>query len=262
MTDRTIPSTLWTPPDTGRRRSGPERPGGRAIGVALVAAGLALSVSLYPLPDGPKLFDLLRPDQESSSKTSKVDDSTVTKFAISDFTTVELLDLVKLVGLNRDFPDLATGDLLGLVTTYGLSNVVKSLEVLHSFSPPPTNFPSPSGGGGGGSSGAVGETWPALMILLEFLEQNAPNPSGFSLWDVATSILPNSMLSLGIPPALAAEPPEIGASELAAAQFVTPIEASAPGPPDPPDSGSAAAPTAAPTAAPVAAPHRLPRLPK
>jgi hypothetical protein len=161
MTDRTIPSISWTPPDTGRRRSGPERPGGRAIGVGLVAVGLASSVSLYPLPDGPKLFDLLRPDQESSSKASKVDDSTATKFAISDFTTVQLPDLVKLVGLNRDFPDLSTGDLPGLATTYGLSNVVKSLEVLRSFSPPRINFPSPSGRGSGGSSGAVGEMWPA-----------------------------------------------------------------------------------------------------
>ncbi len=95
MTDRTIPSTSWTPPDTVRRRSGP---GGRAIGVVLVAAGLALSGSLYSLPDGPKLFDLLRPDQESPSK---VDDSAATKFAISDFLTVQLPDLVKLVGLNR-----------------------------------------------------------------------------------------------------------------------------------------------------------------
>jgi hypothetical protein len=98
MTDRTIPSTSWTPPDSVRRRSGP---GGRAIGVVLVAAGLPLSGALNSLPHGPKLFDLLRPDHESSSKASKVDDSTVTKFAISDFTTVQLSDLVKLVGLNR-----------------------------------------------------------------------------------------------------------------------------------------------------------------
>jgi hypothetical protein len=64
MTDRTIPSASWTPPDTGRRRSGPQRPDG---------------ISLYPMPDGPKLFDVLTADQESS------------------------------VGLNRDFPSPSGG---------------------------------------------------------------------------------------------------------------------------------------------------------
>jgi hypothetical protein len=84
------------------------------------------------------------------------------------------------------------------------------------------------------------------MILLEFLKRNAPNPSGFSLWGVAKSIVPKPTLSLGIPPDLAALPPATAVSELAAAQFVTPTETPAPGPPDPPDSGSAAAPVAVP----------------
>jgi hypothetical protein len=69
------------------------------------------------------------------------------------------------------------------------------------------------------------------MILLEFLKQNAPNPSCFSLWDVAKSTLPKPTLSLGIPLALAAMPSATAVSELAAAQFVTPTEASAPRPP-------------------------------
>ncbi|WP_231514465.1 hypothetical protein [Mycobacterium sp. URHB0044] len=66
MTGQTTSSkSLTQPPNTGRHRSESERPASRAIGAALAAIGLALTVSLYPLPHGPELFDMFTPDQES-----------------------------------------------------------------------------------------------------------------------------------------------------------------------------------------------------
>jgi hypothetical protein len=80
MSAQTSPSRTWTPPlERGRRRAAPERPANRAVGAAIVAGGPALIVLLYPLPDGPRLLDPFQPEQESSSKSAKVVESTFLK---------------------------------------------------------------------------------------------------------------------------------------------------------------------------------------
>jgi hypothetical protein len=256
MLDQTSPSRSWTPPPRKRerRRGGPERPAYRAVGDAIVAGGLARSVSLYPLPDGPQLLDLFPPKHESSSESLKAADSTFLSYKFSDSSALKLPDLVKLVELNHNFPDFATDGLLDLVTTYGLPDVVKSLELLGSLGPLRHSFPDyRGGGGGGGSADGSEEVWPALMMLLEFLKQNPPDPSGGGLWDVITNVFPKLALSLGIPDAPAAPPPEARVSAFAAAPVLAPIEAPVSAPPDPPVSGFAAAPVSAPAEAPIAA---------
>jgi hypothetical protein len=247
MSDQISPSRTSTPPlDSGRRRAGPERPANRAVGAAIVAGGLALSVSLYPLPGAPRLLDPFQPEQATSTQSAKVVESTFLNVTFSDFSRLKLPDLVKLVALNHDFPAFGTDRLLNLVTTYGLPDVVKSLQLLDSLRPLGHSFPGFSGGGGGGASDVPREAWSALMILLEFLEQNPPAVSGGGgLWDVITNVFPKLALSLGIPPAPAAPPPEAHLSALAAAPVFTPIEAPNLAPPDPPVSGFAAAPVPA-----------------
>jgi hypothetical protein len=255
MSDRTRPLRSWTPPlQGGRRRAGPERPANRAVGAAIVAGGLALSVSLYPLPDGPRLLDLFQPEQKSSSESAKVIKSRFLNVTFPDFSRVKLPDLVKLAALNHDFPDFGTDGLLNLVTTYGLLDVVKSLQLLESLGPVRHSFPGFSGGGGGGASGVPGEAWPALMVLLEFLEQNPPDLSGGGLWDFITNAFPKLALSLGIPLAPVAPPQEAQVSAFAAAPVITPIGAPNLAPPDPPVLGFVEAPVSAPVEPAVSAP--------
>jgi hypothetical protein len=143
MSDHTSPSRSWTPP----------RPANRAVGAAIVAGGQALSVSLYPLPDGPRLLDPFQPEQEFSSESAKIVESTFLNVTFADFATLKLPDLVKLVEPNHGFPDVGTDGLLNLVTTYGLPDVVRSLQLLDSPGPLRHSFPGFSGGGGGDSPG-------------------------------------------------------------------------------------------------------------
>jgi len=237
-------------PEGAPRHAEGERPASRAIGAALVAGAVAFGVSLYPLPDGPDLFDSFTPDQESSAEASKVDDSTFVKYTFTDFPTLKLPDLVKLVELNHDYPDLASGDLLDLVTTYGLPDVVKSLELLQSFSPLRHRFPDPPLGGGGGS----GNVLPALVILLEYLEQNPPEHSGLGLLDAVTSIFSTLALSLGISHAVVAPQPDTRALALAAVAEFTATDAPVSALPDPSAAGFAGVPAPASADGPVAAP--------
>jgi uncharacterized membrane protein YgcG len=150
-----------------RRRTRPERPADRAVGAAIVAGGPPLSVLLYSLPDGPRPLDPFQPEQGSSTESAKVVGSTF-----------------------HDFPDIGADRFLDLVTTYGLPDVVKSLQLAaaplftpiggpnlappdppvsapdpHSATPPDVDTPSSSGGGtdvgpagdsGGGSEGSSG----------------------------------------------------------------------------------------------------------
>jgi hypothetical protein len=176
----------------------------------------------------------------------------------ADFAKLKLPDLMKLVALNHDFPDVGTDRLLDPVTTYGLPDVVRSLQLLDSLSPLRHSLPGFSGGGGDGAPDVPGEAWPALMMLLEFLEQNPPALSGGGLWDVITNVFPKLALSLGIPPAPAAPPPEAQVSAFAAAPVFTPIEAPNLAPPDPPVSGFAEAPVSAPVETAAPAPTEVP----
>jgi len=59
--------------NNGRRHDGPERSASRAVGAAIVADGLAFSVSLYPLPGEPPTLELTPPKRELSVSPKTVD---------------------------------------------------------------------------------------------------------------------------------------------------------------------------------------------
>jgi hypothetical protein len=102
MIDQTSRSNSPTqPPGSGRDRGGSERLG-RAVGAAIVASDLAFSVSLYPMPDGSKLFDLFAPQVGLSSESSKVVDVRFLKLSFVDASKLNLPDLAKLAALTDD----------------------------------------------------------------------------------------------------------------------------------------------------------------
>jgi hypothetical protein len=250
MLGQTWPSRFWTPLPQKRRHGGPpERPANRAVGAAIVAGG-PFSVSLYPLPDGPSLPNPFAPNRESSSDSQKLAGAKFVSYKNSGSFTLKLADMVKLVALNHDFPGFGADGLLDLAMTYGMPDVVRSVQLIGSMGPLRHGFPSASrggGGGGGGPSDVPGELWPALMWLLDFLEQNPPSLSdGDGLRDLITNVFPKLAVSLGIPIVPAAPPPEAQVSILAAAPEFTPIEVPNLAVPDPPVSGFAQAPVSAP----------------
>ena len=162
MPDQTSPSRSWmAQPKRVRQRGGPERFANRAVGAAIVAGGLAFSVSLYPLPGESQLLDPFPPKHELSEVPKSVDFKFVNR-KLPDFSTLELPDLVKLVDLlNHTLPDLQADALLDLVKTYGLPDLVKSLELLESVESLRHSFPGFSGGGGGGSPDVPTDVLPA-----------------------------------------------------------------------------------------------------
>lgn len=254
MLDQTRPSRSSTPLPHKRPHGGsPERPANRVVGAAIVAGGLAFSVSLYPLPDGPNLPDRFSPNHQSTSDSQRVASANFLGYTNTGSFTLKLADMVNLVALNHDFPGFGADGLLDLAMTYGMSHVVRSLQVLDSLGLLRHSLPSVSRGGGGGSSDVPGELWPAVMLLVDFLEQNPPSRSGGGgLWDLITNVFPDLAVSLGVPLVQAAPPPEAQISTPAAAQEFTSIEAPNLASPDPPASGLAQAPISA-TVEPAAA---------
>jgi hypothetical protein len=257
MLDQTRPSRSSTPLSQERRHGAPpERPANRVVGAAIVAGGLAFSVSLYPLP-GSNLPDPFSPNHQSTSDSQRVASAKFLGYKNTGSFTLKLADLVKLVALKHDFPDSGADGLLDLAMTYGLPHVVRSLQLLDSLGPFTQSFASVSRvglGGGGGSSDVPWELWPDLMLLVDFLEQNPPGLSGGGgLWDLITNVFPNLAVSLGIPPVPTAPPPEAQISALAAVAEFTPIEAQSMAPPDLPVPGVADAPVSAPAEGAVAA---------
>lgn len=246
MLDQTRPS----------RSSTPERPANRVVGAAIIAGGLAFSVSLYPLPDS-NLPDPFSPNRQSTSDSQRVASAKFLGYENTGSFTLKLADLVELVALKHDFPDFGADGLLDLAMTYGLPHVVRSLQLLDSLGPFSHSSPSFSRawvGGGGGSSGVPGELWPALMWLVDFLEQNPPSLSGGGgLWNLITNAFPNLAVSLGTPLVPTAPPPEAQISALAAVAEFTPIEAQSMAPPDAPVPGVAEPPVSAPVEGAVAA---------
>ena len=162
--------------ESGRHHDAPERSASRAVGVAIVAGGLAFSVSLYPLPGESPTLKLTPPKHELSESPKTVDLEFVNS-KLPDFSKLELPDLAKLAGLvSHTFPDLPVDGLLGLVKTYGLPDLVKSFELLQSVAPMMSFEPSShsvlslSGGGGGGGGGlppaVPTDVLPAWVTLL------------------------------------------------------------------------------------------------
>jgi hypothetical protein len=271
MPDQTSPSrSLMTQPEMGRRRGEPERSASRAVGAAIVAGGLAFSVSLYPLPGKSQLLELFPPKHELS-EFPQLADARLLNRELPDFSTLELPDFVKLVELlNHNFPDLRTDALLDLVKTYGLPDLVRSLELVKSLGSLTQSFPGFSGGGGGGGGGSADvppNVLPALVMLLQFLKQNLPDSSGHGL----SVVLTNVAQALGTPLTPAGPLPESAVSAPAQAVVSAPTEAVVSAPTEAvvsaptqsvvsaPTEAVVSAPTqsavSAPTKAPVSAPH-------
>ena len=171
-------SPMWKPPGEATRpearihgRTG--RATHRALGAAIIAGGLAISVSVHPSPSGPRVVDLFTPDQ-SSTGAPAVTWSKLLKATRANFLALELPDLLTLVEIREQHPYVTADELYGLMTHYGIRNVVDSLEFLASVGS--VQFGAeriPYGGGGGGP--AVEEPLLALRILLQFLEHNPPH---------------------------------------------------------------------------------------
>ena len=185
--------------ESGRHHDAPERSASRAVGVAIVAGGLAFSVSLYPVPGESPTLKLTPPKHELSESPKTVDLEFVNS-RLPDFSKLELPDLAKLAGLvSHTFPDLPVDDLLGLVKTYGLPDLVKSFELLQSVAPMMSFEPSSqsvlslSGGGGGGGGGLPPalptDVLPAWVTLLEYLTHNLPASVGPRLAEIITSVV-------------------------------------------------------------------------
>jgi hypothetical protein len=254
MPDQTSPSrSLMTQPEMGRRRGEPERSASRAVGAAIVAGGLAFSVSLYPLPGKSQLLELFPPKHELS-EFPQLADARLLNRELPDFSTLELPDFVKLVELlNHNFPDLRTDALLDLVKTYGLPDLVRSLELVKSLGSLTQSFPGFSGGGGGGGGGSADvppNVLPALVMVLQFLKQNLPDSSGHGL----SVVLTNVAQALGTPLTPAGPLPESAVSAPAQAVVSAPTEAVVSAPTEAVVSAPAQAVVSAPAQAVVSAP--------
>jgi hypothetical protein len=256
MPDQTSPSrSLMTQPEMGRRPGEPERSASRAVGAAIVAGGLAFSVSLYPLPGKSQLLELFPPKHELS-EFPQLADARLLNRELPDFSTLELPDFVKLVELlNHNFPDLRTDALLDLVKTYGLPDLVRSLELVKSLGSLTQSFPGFSGGGGGGGGGSADvppNVLPALVMVLQFLKQNLPDSSGHGL----SVVLTNVAQALGTPLTPAGPLPESAVSAPTEAVVSAPTEAVVSAPTEAVVSAPTEAVVSAPTQSVVSAPTK------
>jgi hypothetical protein len=228
MPDQTNPSQSSTrQTKLGGRHIRSDRSAHRAIGAAIVAGGLAFSVSLYPLPDQSQLLELY-PPKGALSDFPKLIDVKSANHKLAAITADGLSDFPKLFDfLNTNFQDFPTAGLLDLVNTLGLPASATSLDVLKSLESFQHTFPGASGGGGGGGGGSAGipvDVLPALLVWLEFLQQHFPT---LGLADVLTNVLPafGKLFAVAIPSAPTAS---VGTMSIAAAPV-----APAPPPPGP-----------------------------
>ncbi|MDT5101117.1 MAG: hypothetical protein QOC76_4854 [Mycobacterium sp.] len=237
----------------------PRPPKRRRVVVAwIVAAGVGLSAALYPLPSGLQLLKLFPPEAQATEPSQMEFGSGKLKvLAAADLTAfngAEISDLVALIGLLDNFPELPVDTLLDVVETYGLPGAV---TLLGSLLP---SLPVNSGGGfalapsGGGSTSVL----PVLVRLLEYLKHAPPIAVG-ALSAVVTDVLPAVLQSLGISlapaPTVAQEEvnevPEASSAALAVAPNPDPPEALASTAPE----HSASAPTPDPSSAPTPEPQ-------
>lgn len=200
--------------ERGRRHGRSERSANRAVGAAIVAGGLAFSVSLYPLPSDSQILDgLPSPDHELTEFPALIKEAAVDN-DISDASELQLTDLVKLAELfDDDILDVPPVILLELVKTYGLPDVVKSLEFIKSLAPTTEHFFDVAYSGGGASANAAPNALPGIVILLEYLMHYFPSVPGCGLLELITRILPTFMQSLvgPHPVAVPIRPAEIAA---------------------------------------------------
>lgn len=230
----------WYRRDSERRKS-------QTIGAVVVAGGLAFSAALYPQPDGLHLHDLLTPGPESPAEPPNSGAPRFLSLNYVDAARLNLGDLVKLAALTSDLPALATSGLVDLVQTYGLPDVVRALELIRSFSPlaqGTSAAPVSRGGDDDRSVSIPASAWPAMIVLLDYIQQHPPQLLRQDLLELITAIFPAVVQSLSIsqiPAAPAAE------AHVASAAAPVDIPAAAPTPPTSPPSVATDAPVSTPT---------------
>jgi hypothetical protein len=178
----------------GRRRVEREQSATRAVVAAVLAGGLAFSVSLFPLPsDDTRLLDLLPPENEISEWFAPSGKATVGRL-VAVAGAIELADLLKLTELVEGEPrDLPTYVLPTLVQSYGLPMVVHILELAKANSIPPEALPAlggASGGGGSGGPAVPANTPPDLLLLLQLLGGVFPHDVDADAWRWVAEALP------------------------------------------------------------------------
>jgi hypothetical protein len=177
----------------GRRRVEREQSATRAVVAAVLAGGLAFSVSLFPLPsDDARLLDLLPPENEISELFAPKGKPTVERL-VAVAGTIKLADLVKLTSLMEGNSHALPAYVLPtLVQRYGLPMVVHILELAKANSISPEALPGLhlAAGGEGGAPAVPADSPPALILLLQLLAGVFPQSIDASVWDRVAEALP------------------------------------------------------------------------
>ncbi|MBJ7337650.1 hypothetical protein [Mycolicibacterium sp.] len=172
----------------------------RVIGAAILAGGLALSVSVHPVQRSQGLLEALMPDGRIVMSVPGTVGSIFLKATSADFASINVPDLVWLVEFTDRHPEVSTGALLGLVNEFGIRNVVRSFELLSSMGPVRPLAPRvPYGGGGYWSNDGGGDALHSLMMALALLDGSG-NFRGRELFEALRDVLTELMATVGRPP--------------------------------------------------------------
>ncbi|MCV7418943.1 hypothetical protein H7K45_00140 [Mycobacterium yunnanensis] len=194
---------------SGRSRGEHDRDDGhgahRAIGAAILAGGVALSISVHPVQGGRGPVDALTPGHRMPTDASTTT-GPMALTATLDFAYVTLPDLVRLVGFTDLHPEVSTDALMGLVTEFGIRNVVASFEFLSAMGPVHPLVNRVPDHDGDGLTGSDGDVMNSLAIVLALLNGNGILPDHYLL-DVLRNVLSHLVAPSDRPPTSAALPP-------------------------------------------------------
>jgi hypothetical protein len=170
------------------------------IAAAFLAGGLALSVSVHPMQRSQGLIEGMIPNGRTVSDAPRTAGSTFLRATLADFSSIQLLDLVRLVEFSDQHPEVSTGALLGLIDEFGIKTVVRSFELLSSMGPVRPLVPNvPYGGGNYSSNDDGGEALNSLMIVLALLDGREPS-RGRELFEALRYALTKLVTTVGRPP--------------------------------------------------------------
>ena len=265
MPDQTSSSCSWTTqPKMRLNCSGPERSASRAVGVAVVASGLAFSAFLYPMPNQSRLLDIhpgraltctLETRRPSECALSLLPNGVLNFSKLVGF---EVLKLKLLVlprfrevsgGVGGGSPvvpiDVLVTALLSLL--HGSADLEKLVEFLnHEFPDLPTDALL--------DLVRTHRVPDLAKSLVDFLKPKLPDSSGHGVLDFLTNVvqLPGFLRT---PAGPSAEAPAIASTE---APAIASTEARAFAPTEAPAVAPTEAPAVAPTEAPAVAPTEAP----
>lgn len=213
-------------PGTGQGHGASQRPSGRAVLATVAAAALGFSASLFPLPATFAPLDALPPQRDAADYPT-LDPVAFAKHRVTDASTLRMSDLIHLTQvLDGRTLDIRTDTLVELVNTYGLRDVVRSLEMLQSIQAETRGFPVDYHG----SVGTPGnpDAFPELLTLLEYMLDILPGLSGPELAEVLTNLLPVVVNSLRVLVAPGTSPMQAQAMTLVEGRFPAVPEGPAP----------------------------------